>query len=75
MAASDEPDVLIAGGGSAGLSAALAIAQGAPDLKVEVVDAKTPGSGRRDDRASAIAAAASTSPRASSIARIKPAAV
>ena len=53
-----EPDILIAGGGSAGLTAALAIARSAPDLGVEVIDAKPPGGGRRDERASAIAAAA-----------------
>ncbi len=52
------PDILIAGGGTAGLAAALAIAKGAPDLRIEVIDAKPPDSGRRDERASAIAAAA-----------------
>ena len=58
MAAEARPDILIAGGGSAGLTAALAIKRSAPDLELEVVDAKAPGSGKRDERASAIAAAA-----------------
>jgi 2-octaprenyl-6-methoxyphenol hydroxylase len=53
-----EPDILIAGGGSAGLTAALAIAKSAPGIAVEVVDAKPPDAGPRDERASAIAAAA-----------------
>ncbi|MGH6922184.1 MAG: ubiquinone biosynthesis hydroxylase [Propylenella sp.] len=52
------PDILIAGGGLAGLAAALAIAKSAPDIGVEVVDAKPPGTGPPDERASAIAAAA-----------------
>jgi 2-octaprenyl-6-methoxyphenol hydroxylase len=51
-------DVLIAGGGLAGLTAALAIVRSAPDLRVEVVDASAPGTGPSDERASAIAAAA-----------------
>ena len=51
-------DILIAGGGTAGLTAALAIAASAPDLGVEVVDARPPEAGERDERASAIAAAA-----------------
>jgi 2-octaprenyl-6-methoxyphenol hydroxylase len=51
------PDILIAGGGTAGLTTALAIKRNAPDLDVEVIDAAPPG-GRRDERASAIAAAA-----------------
>ena len=58
MAGRREPDILIAGGGSAGLTAALAIAKSAPGIAVEVVDAKAPGAGKRDERASAIAAAA-----------------
>ncbi len=58
MAGSEQPDVLIAGGGSAGLTAALAIKRSAPDLAIEIVDAKAPGAGKRDERASAIAAAA-----------------
>jgi 2-octaprenyl-6-methoxyphenol hydroxylase len=52
------PDIVIAGGGTAGLTAALAVAQGAPDLRVEVIDARPPGAGKPDERASAIAAAA-----------------
>ena len=52
------PDILIAGGGTAGIAAALAVARSAPDLLVEVIDAKPPGAGGRDERASAIAAAA-----------------
>ena len=51
-------DVLIAGGGTAGLTAALAIAHGAPGLAVEVVDAKKAVGGVPDERASAIAASA-----------------
>jgi 2-octaprenyl-6-methoxyphenol hydroxylase len=51
-----DPGVLIAGGGTAGLVAALALAQGAPDLGVEVVDPR--GAAAGDARASAIAAAA-----------------
>ena len=51
-------DVLIAGGGSAGLTAALAIANAAPGLDVEVVDARPPAAAPNDERASAIAAAA-----------------
>jgi 2-octaprenyl-6-methoxyphenol hydroxylase len=53
-----ETDILIAGGGSAGLAAAVAIRKGAPDLNVEVIDAKPVSGGKRDERASAIAAAA-----------------
>ena len=49
--------VLIAGGGAAGLTAALAIAKGAPELGVELVDPRSAPSGG-DERASAIAAAA-----------------
>jgi 2-octaprenyl-6-methoxyphenol hydroxylase len=52
------PDILIAGGGMAGLTAALAIKRSAPGLAVEVVDAKPPAAGGSDERASAIAAAA-----------------
>ena len=54
----NEVDVLIAGGGLAGLVAALAIARSAPDMSVEVVDAKPPLAGVSDERASAVAAAA-----------------
>jgi len=56
-AVSSRPDILIAGGGSAGLTAALAIRRNAPDLDVEVIDTAAPGT-RRDERASAIAASA-----------------
>ncbi len=58
MAARPQPDILIAGGGSAGLTAALAMKRSAPDLAIEIVDAKAPGGSKRDERASAIAAAA-----------------
>ncbi len=54
----DKPDILIAGGGMAGLTAALAIARSAPALSIEVVDARPPQGGATDERASAIAAAA-----------------
>ena len=56
-AGSSGPDILIAGGGSAGLTAALAFRRNAPDLEVEVIDVVAPGT-RRDERASAIAASA-----------------
>jgi 2-octaprenyl-6-methoxyphenol hydroxylase len=56
MAATARTDILIAGGGSAGLTAALALKRGAPELDVEVVDRAPPG--QADARASAIAAAA-----------------
>jgi 2-octaprenyl-6-methoxyphenol hydroxylase len=51
-------DILIAGGGMAGLTAALAIARSVPELSIEVVDAKPPNAAGSDERASAIAAAA-----------------
>ena len=51
-------DVLIAGGGYIGLCPALALKQGAPSLAIAVVDPAPAGSGARDGRASAIAAAA-----------------
>ncbi|MBN9058413.1 MAG: FAD-dependent oxidoreductase, partial [Rhizobiales bacterium] len=51
-------DVLIAGGGYVGLCTALALKQGAPSLAIAVVDPAPAGSGARDGRASAIAAAA-----------------
>jgi 2-octaprenyl-6-methoxyphenol hydroxylase len=53
-----DPDILIAGGGTAGLTAALAMVRAAPDLTLEVVDARPPEAPSRDERASAIAAAA-----------------
>jgi 2-octaprenyl-6-methoxyphenol hydroxylase len=58
MADEARPDILIAGGGSAGLTAALATKLSAPDLQIEIVDLKAPGTGKPDERASAIAAAA-----------------
>jgi 2-octaprenyl-6-methoxyphenol hydroxylase len=58
MADEAQPDIVSAGGGSAGLTAALAIKHGAPDIAIEVVDAKPANVGKRDERASAIAAAA-----------------
>jgi 2-octaprenyl-6-methoxyphenol hydroxylase len=55
-------DIVIAGGGTAGLAAALALRSAAPDLTVTVVDIRAfdaaPGNGAGDQRASAIAAAA-----------------
>jgi 2-octaprenyl-6-methoxyphenol hydroxylase len=56
----DSVDVLIAGGGYVGLSLALAIKVGAPDLAVAVVDLREPTSADKDGRASAIASAART---------------
>ncbi len=53
----DAVDIVIAGGGTVGLSLALAIARADRHAKVAVVDATPPG-GRADNRASAIAAAA-----------------
>jgi 2-octaprenyl-6-methoxyphenol hydroxylase len=52
------PDIVIAGGGTAGLSAALAMARSAPGMSIEVIDAKPPSAASGDQRASAIAAAA-----------------
>ena len=50
-------DVVVAGGGTVGLSLALAVARADRHARVAVVDATQPG-GRADTRASAIAAAA-----------------
>lgn len=52
-------DVLVAGAGYVGLSAAVSIKSSAPHLRVAVVDAAPPGVWKNDQRASAIAAAAS----------------
>jgi 2-octaprenyl-6-methoxyphenol hydroxylase len=51
-------DVAIAGGGTAGLTAAIALRRSAPDLSVLVVDPRPPGTADDDRRASAIAATA-----------------
>lgn len=52
-------DVLIGGGGYVGLATAVAIKDASPHLDVAVVDAAPEGAWRKDQRASAIAAAAS----------------
>lgn len=52
-------DVLIAGGGYVGLSLAVSIRKAAPHLAVTVIDGAPEGVWQRDERASAIAAAAS----------------
>ncbi|KQT87448.1 ubiquinone biosynthesis hydroxylase [Aurantimonas sp. Leaf443] len=51
-------DILVAGAGYVGLTVAVAIAQAAPQMRVAVVDAAPGEVWRRDERASAIAAAA-----------------
>ncbi|MCC6984464.1 MAG: ubiquinone biosynthesis hydroxylase [Bauldia sp.] len=51
-------DVVIAGGGAVGLSLAVALKAGAPGLSVTLVDIAPSGSPPRDERASAISAAA-----------------
>ena len=51
-------DIVIAGGGTAGLAAALALRKAAPDLTVTVVDIRANSDKPGDQRASAIAAAA-----------------
>ncbi|MCF3643275.1 ubiquinone biosynthesis hydroxylase [Rhizobium sp. TRM95111] len=51
-------DVLVAGGGYVGLSLAVAVKAAAPHLSVAVVDAAPDGAWQRDERASAIVAAA-----------------
>src|SRR6218665_1844443 len=52
-------DVLIAGGGYVGLSLAVAIKSAAPHLSVTLVDGAPEGVWKKDERASAIASAAS----------------
>ena len=52
-------DILVAGGGYVGLSVAVSIKKAAPHLQVMVVDGAPEGSWQKDQRASAIAAAAS----------------
>ena len=60
--ANSHADIVIAGGGSAGLTAALAIRHAAPDIAVTIIDLARPVAGdlpaSADERASAIAAAA-----------------
>lgn len=51
-------DVVIAGGGYVGLTLAVALARSAPHLKISVVDAAPASALEKDERASAIAAAA-----------------
>ena len=51
-------DIVIAGGGYVGLTIAVAIARSAPHLSISVADAAPPGALEKDERASAIAAAA-----------------
>ena len=52
-------DMLVVGGGYVGLAAAVAVKQAAPHLQVEVVEAAPAGVWEKDERASAIIAAAS----------------
>jgi 2-polyprenyl-6-methoxyphenol hydroxylase-like FAD-dependent oxidoreductase len=47
MESSDQPEIVIAGGGTAGLTAALAIARSAPELPVEIVDCQAARINRR----------------------------
>lgn len=51
-------DMLVVGGGYVGLSAAVAVKQSAPHLKVEVIEAAPEHVWQKDERASAIIAAA-----------------
>jgi 2-octaprenyl-6-methoxyphenol hydroxylase len=51
-------DVLIAGAGYVGMTTAVAIKTGAPQLDVTIIDAAPAGQWKKDPRASAIAAAA-----------------
>lgn len=53
-------DILVAGGGYVGLAAAAAIKQAAPHLSIEVIEAAPENAWRKDPRASAIIAAASS---------------
>ena len=55
---SEMRDVVIAGGGYVGLSVAVAVADAAPHLKLTLVDAAPADALSKDERASAIAAAA-----------------
>ncbi|MEL6201903.1 MAG: ubiquinone biosynthesis hydroxylase [Pseudomonadota bacterium] len=55
----ENADIIVAGAGYVGLAAAVAIAQGAPDLNIIVFDGAPAGMWEKDGRASAIAAAAS----------------
>jgi 2-octaprenyl-6-methoxyphenol hydroxylase len=52
-------DMLVVGGGYVGLAAAVAVKQAAPHLDVEVIEAAPAGVWEKDERASAIIAAAS----------------
>lgn len=52
-------DMLIVGGGYVGLSVAVAVKQAAPHLNVEVIEAAPAGVWEKDERASAVIAAAS----------------
>lgn len=56
--AQEQCDILIAGGGTAGLCAALAIGRSAPGLGVEVIDLQPRDAAIGDERASAVAAGA-----------------
>jgi 2-octaprenyl-6-methoxyphenol hydroxylase len=51
-------DMLVVGGGYVGLAAAVAVKQAAPHLQVEVIEAAPSGVWEKDERASAIIAAA-----------------
>ena len=59
MSVTKTADILVAGGGYVGLSTAVAIALQAPHLKIIVADAAPEAALENDERASAIAAAAS----------------
>jgi 2-octaprenyl-6-methoxyphenol hydroxylase len=52
-------DMLVVGGGYVGLAAAVAVKQAAPHLKIQVIEAAPAGVWEKDERASAIIAAAS----------------